>query len=267
MDWSKIKTVMIVMLLAVNAYLLYGFLNDVSDKVSPDLIENTMELCAKYNVVFPESLIERRQNNVKAISLDNSAEGLDKCAETLFGVENISADTENGYYVSEGGGYLSFNTADGFYFCGTFEKFDIQSIMNLLSKSGFGSGFDIDSYSGNEGAELKVYTLVPKIGGRRIFEHFVTVMINGSEVTIRSDYSPYITEMENSIIRQPYSMIADFAVSRKETSDTIEISDLELGYVENENGGFVPAWKITFGAIGDVAFIDAVSGENIGTDH
>lgn len=180
MSWSKIKTMLIVLFVFVNAFLLYNSMNPGnSSEISQQTVNETVQILEANGVKIEPSTIKRKPETLRKAEISNSIESRSKLAGNMLGNCN---ETENGY-ISDTGKIVFSSVAF------SYENFDssikkeinegnavsVAAEMLNEKKLGVESSWVQDFSVNEKGYEVR---FGKKINGYSVYESFVTVKIS-----------------------------------------------------------------------------------------
>ncbi len=187
MSWSKIKSMLIVLFVFVNIFLIYNSVNTRDTfEVSQQTVNETVEILRQSGVTIDPSIIRRKPETLKKAEISNSIDSRSKLAANLLG--NCS-ETENGY-ISENGKIVFSSVAFSYENLDTSVKKQIDegNAVEVAAEFLRDKRFEVESswvqdYSATEkGYEVK---FGKKINGYSVYESFITINI-GSDGVIKT---------------------------------------------------------------------------------
>ena len=93
MSWSKIKTMLIVLFVFVNAFLLYNSMNPGnSSEISQQTVNETVQILEANGVKIEPSTIKRKPETLRKAEISNSIESRSQLSGNMLGNCN---ETEN----------------------------------------------------------------------------------------------------------------------------------------------------------------------------
>ena len=180
MSWSKVKTLLIVLFIFVNAFLLYNtFSTGGSSEISQQTVRETAQILKSNNVDIDPSIIRQKSETLKKAEISNSIDARSNLAANLLG---HCSETEDGY-VSEKG-RLKFSSVAFYY-----ENYDksvkkeidesnaIEVAANMLNEKKFkvNSSSVRDFTSVKKRYEVK---FAKEINGFSVFESYIQINIS-----------------------------------------------------------------------------------------
>ena len=258
MNWSRVKTVLIILFLCTDIFLLATYLTSkyASSTISQDVIESTVEVLENNNIKVDSSIIPHKIPSVMSLDAENVISDYEEFAKKFLGSQ-ISA-VEYGYESVVG--KLTFY-GDRFNFVKntmldavtdlipvTDEKMAKDVTVSSLQQVGFDlKNAEITTEKTDNG-----YTVVleNKANSLPIFNSQVLVTLSKSGITSVSGIWFNETESQNgnNDIKSITSALIDFIPDAKTPA---EITEIELGYNIFDKASYhksavlIPVWKVT----------------------
>lgn len=273
MDFGRVKTILIVLFVFVNLFLIYNLINLSSDSKTLDKasIETTISLLEKQQISIDKSLIPTRMEYMDYLNLSNPLTTPDELAYRLLG----PAEKQNESFVSEKGTLLISNglflwepKAESISFRHPLPSSQTaSSVLDFLKRN----GFPVKDFkwagtldNGNGNFEVSFQEIFQN---QEIFDVKLTVSI--TKDTIESVHGKWfdIESIKNTgqELKSPLTVLMEF--SSTVTEKTI-ITDFTPGYYTDtssqnyKNLPGIPCWKITLKS-GSVLYYDAVTAEPV----
>lgn len=258
MNWSRVKTVLIILFLCTDIFLLATYLTSryASSTVSPEVIESTVEVLKNNSITVDPAMIPQKIPNVMSLDAENVISDYEVFAKKFLG-STISA-IEYGYESMAG--KLTF-FGDRFNFQKnsalealtdsipvTDEKIAKDVAVSSLQQIGFDlENAEIVSEKSNSGYTV---TFENNANSLPIFNSQVVVTL--SKGGISSVSGIWFNESEsqggNNNIKSATSALIDFIPDAKTPA---EITEIQLGYnifdkaSYHKSSTLIPVWKVT----------------------
>ena len=239
MSWSKVKTMLIVLFIFVNGFMLYNlyFKHGSSPEVSAETVADTVSIMENNNVTIDPAIIRRKANRLRKAEISNSIDARSTLAENLLG---SCIETETGYISDEG--KLTFNSV-----AFSFENYNSEyakpginenNAINLASDLLVQKGFDVkksdirDFYSSETGFVAK---FGKDVDGFPVYECYLHIYISPEGVVTRIDgYWPEVFRDNYSsavtCINETAVLINLLTAQGFDTSKKNEVVDIQTGY-------------------------------------
>ncbi len=269
MNWSKVKSIMIVFLILVNLSLLsYIVYEEISENNrNAHMAEAVTALLSTRNISVDKKLVleSSEKTSAQSVYVDNVIPDYESFSKSVLG-ENMILENSNKYKsenatISYKGDYFEIKSLK--------DKVLYEEKINKLNASRIAEkylnslGFDTKKSEKNltqEDDNFKV-TFSNKIYDLPVFKIGVTLEMN--EAGIHSVYgSWYNINAQNSSLLQLKSISGVLVEYMNKKTGASEITNISLGYSMLESGTFhesvllTPVWKIT-SKNGDILYIDA----------
>jgi len=274
MDWSKSKTILILMLLALNIFLLISimFYKDVFT-VSNDTIENTVSILESRNVHL-KCDIPQQSGKMPAIVYDNSHFNIDKIIQKLS--DDVDLDTErlvqeNDIIMGEKkitlkeGNVLAYENANP---SGNVNVNNMDEVEKCAKKflSDIGikiSAYKLDRQSRNEAGEVSLH-YIEKYGKHLVYDSYVDIVIGEKGVRSLSYSKKNFKKLSSDSVNvMPAHQVL---LKNFNKDDNVVIVTMDIGYksfaeedetVETQEW---PKWRIVF-EDGTESYFSAVNGD------
>ncbi|MCR4436311.1 MAG: two-component system regulatory protein YycI [Clostridiales bacterium] len=278
MDWSRAKTVLIFVLLALNIFLLANLDPlDSGSAVSKETVGNAVKILSGRGIT-PECEIPRTDTDPGKLTFDEQS-GLPKSqiAGILLGKDHWSPDEmKNGKAMAEGSRSLVFNSDHSLAYSDSRpqENLDIsnrenveKSLAKYLDLLGLpASAYFVDSYkAGPDGSITVIYR--EKFKGYIVFENYLEITAGKSGVLrLQCEYK----KIEN-LKKSGSRIIPAYQILLKEYGPEMGpavITNIDLGFKESRLEQDMkeiykqPVWRIRTGD-GSERFFKASNGEEI----
>ncbi len=257
MNWSRVKTILIILFLLSDVFLLVSLVMSTynSNTITPEIIESTAEILKKQNIIIDKELIPAKVSPVPYAEADNAISSYENFAKKFLGNE-ITKTGDNLYESSNG--TISF---DGDSFTYTMknpassksidEKSAQASVINYLTDKGFDlSNADITSSKNSNGFTVTLKNLVNSLP---LFNSVVTAEVLGDTVASVSGiwFNQINVRGQANELKTVTSALIDFIPAA--TGIPTEIVGLTLGYtvpeskVYHKSAILIPVWQIVEG--------------------
>ena len=278
MSWSRVKTILIVLFLFVDAFLIYNtFLrNSPGSEISMQTVNNTVKVLENAGITIDPDIIKQKTPTLKKPEISNSIDDRQKLSENLLGSGDIKK-TENGFESSSG--KIVFNAV-----AFTYENLDDTAVLNGIEESNaidiaaeFLSrhGFDVkssavrDFTAGESGYYIK---FGKEIDGYPLYESYLDIYAEQSGRLSRIEgYWPEVCEQSVGTavcIDRTKVLINLLSAQGLNLEEKNEIADIQTGYtlggLPNSDSPILltllPAYRVIL-KNGENYIFDATSGE------
>lgn len=275
MDFGKAKSVLIVLFLFVNLFLIYHLfsLSDDSIRIDRTSIDDTITLLNQRGITIDKELIPTRLDHMDYLELSNPLIDADQFASTLVKSTQKNGDT----YVGEGGNLI---ISDGTFL---WEPSDhgqnlgdnltsrktSNKVLDYLRKNNFPTNFlkwDNTTDLGNGTYEVHFHQHYME---QEFFHVNLTVLVYEEGIlSVRGKYFE-IDSVKNTgtALKSPLSILLEFSTSVSANQDAT-IIDLTSGYYTDTSSQnykhlpAVPCWKITLKS-GETFYYDGITSKYI----
>ena len=258
MNWSRVKTVLIILFLCTDIFLLATYLTSKysSSSISPEVIESTVEVLENNGIWLDPSVIPQKTPEVLSLDAENIVSDLEAFAKMVLGADFSKVDF--GYESAVGkltffGDRFNFTKNPNFDVLVdsipiTDEKMAKDTAISSLQSLGFNL----------ENAEITVkkdeagYTVALQnfANSLPIFNSEVTVTLSKTGITSISGIWFNEAESQNGSndIKRITSALIDFI---PDVTSPAEITEIELGYnifdkaSYHKSATLIPVWKVT----------------------
>jgi len=258
MNWSRVKTVLIILFLCTDIFLLATYLTSkyASSTISSDVIESTVEVLKNSNITVDSSIIPQKIPSVESTDAKNVISDYEAFAKKFIGNNLSSVDFG---YESVVGKITFFG--DRFNFVKnpmldavtdvipvTDEKMAKDVTVSSLQQAGFDlENAEITTEKTNSGYTV---TLENHANSLPIFNSQVIVELSKSGITSVAGiwFNESESQSSSNNIKSITSALIDFIPS---VTDSAEIIGIELGYnifdkaSYHKSATLIPVWKVT----------------------
>lgn len=292
MNWSKAKTILIILFLFTDCFLFVTFAKAIykSNSVNSEVIASAAELLNSNGIEISNDIIPLSLRLCKYAEADNVISDYAEFAEKILGEK---CEKIGGFSYKSERGEISFD-GDRFEFSANTpandaestsghgevaegegeipngdkgEKYAKKTAKNFLKSVGFdlSNSVEIELKSGGNDGDFKsrnrdfeyVFTFKSKVNGLTFFDNFVTVTVTGGQISAVSGtwFNQNDTTGKNYDIRPITSPLIDLLQLENRPE---KISAIDFGYTVSDKGEYhksavlVPIWVLT---------------EEDGTDH
>lgn len=238
MEWSKIKTILIVVFAIVNIFLFFVYFGDFgSSALSDELIAQTIDVLEIKNVGIDAKLLKNNYESIKVCNVENSYANMqDVLDATLYQEQVLSGDVD----VSRNS--FTFTPDEG----SSFYNLPSSKVEKALKESGLLS--DV-SYR-KEKTEDGVYFYL-KFEGKVFFDSYIFVRTKDDYVVSISAYNMLGDTVSEGSLAETVSLpeiLINFA-TENESAKRIDIVGLRTGYYVGTRSETVrvtasPVWQI-----------------------
>lgn len=238
MQWGRVKSIFIGIFLVINVILMVIYLQlDANDqKVSSDMIENTMTILKKNNIAIDEALLPTPVSHAKTFDLTN------RYADAAALTAAIASPALPGFSeAAVNGSHFEYinpdpNTPVEDFSLEKAQKFAEKTLLEagLLEKNGYIS-------EAKAKGENFVFTLSPAYDNIKVMDSCMWVEV-GKEGIIKIAGHNYLCDTATGgerVALCPYTdILTNFAVSHPPVSEEIvQIKQLEFGYYIGNRSG------------------------------
>ena len=254
MEWSRIKTILICLLLFVNLYLGFSVVSKLSEQSSAeeDMLYDACSILESRGISFPSEMLLDMPKYLNSydfprdISLEKEvASGiLGNCGENMPGGEIYVYSADNDSFTFRSGGYIEA------VFDQQFEEDDLEALLadKLVN------GLDCESESGG-------YSLT--FNGFPVRGAQVSVSDGGSSFSGKWVFSREVLKGSQSMSRAELALAMGNILRNSGQSSIKEVSAVYIHQASQSGGvSLVPAWKISCPR-GEVMYINALTGQKM----
>ena len=270
MNWSRVKTILIILFLFTDILLGIGVISSKhkATAIEPEIIKSTVSLLAERNISINPDIIPAKTPGIVYIDAENIISDYDSFAENIFR-ENPQKNDHLTYEANRH--VLSFSGDRFTYKCkdaqkpfndvmanGDFENRAKSIAVDFLTAHGFDlKHTDVKTVKTENGYDI---TFTGKSGKLPIFSSAVTVSVTGihSDIGELNGVSSVSGSWFNTIgqngsdveLKNITGILIEF-MSEYKSSQPVTITDLTLGYTVFESdtlhrsATLVPVWRIT----------------------
>ena len=111
MYWSRVKTILIILFLCINIFLLVSMMVTINDTItiSQDTVENTIQVLKQNNIKVDRSIIPTKMHDLPILVMENLLSNPDIFAEKILGKDFTKSTGEEIYIYTAGDKYLTIN--------------------------------------------------------------------------------------------------------------------------------------------------------------
>ncbi len=256
MNWSRVKSILIIFLLITNSALFGVLLESDSNlySIDPDTLKSAVNILQNARISISEDILPKKNPKMSYIEAYNIIEDND-----IFAAAMIGADAEyiDGKYISAAGevtiqgDMFSVNYTDKNFF-DTAEYSDIKKkTRHILDKTGFGDigGYDIEV--NNTGSIYEVI-IKNKPDSKYFFDSWIKIVMTDEYVnSINGVWFVCGRNIHRDRIetKSVTGVLIDF-MNRYKDNAPMEITGLSAGYYKGEPDEYhksfvlVPVWRI-----------------------
>lgn len=271
MNWSKVKSVMIVFLILVNLSLLsYIVYEEVRvNKQNAQMAQTTASLLKSRHIIVDEKMIAEcaKSENVQSVYVDNIISNYFEFAKKILGDSSVQI-SQNSYKSEHGtiefmGDIFKANATDKKYL---YEKnITTQDAEKIITQYLNSLGINTEKTQVKLTEKNGIYELVytKKINSLPVFQTYITIRANNSGI-ISINGNWYNINTQNSSVIELKSIsgvLVEYMNNKSDLNTDIEINSISLGYsalnpdIYHESVFLTPVWKIS-DSTGDY-YIDA----------
>lgn len=258
MNWSRVKTVLIILFLCTDIFLLATYLTSkyASSTISQNVIESTVEVLENNNIKVDPAIIPQKIPSVMSLDADNVISDYEAFAKMVLGDELTKID----FGYESNAGKLTF-FGDRFNFVKnsmldalidvipvTDEKMAKDITVSSLQQLGFDlESAEITTQKTDSGYTV---TLENRANSLPIFNSQVLVELSKSGITSVSGiwFNEADSQGGNIDIKSITAALIDFI---PQVASPAEITEIEFGYnifdkaSYHKSSTLIPIWKIT----------------------
>lgn len=257
MNWSRVKTIFIILFLISDLFLLA--ILTISDRslnaVSPEIIESTVQILENNSICIDPDIIPKKTKSVHYAEAENVISDYAAFAKAILG--NSAAENGDNSYESE----LGTLTIDGnsFVFSANSALLnqDLQNTKDIeKNASNFlkNIGFDLSHAKSKSEKTDSGYavTFSNYANGLPIFNSSVTVIFDGKSLASASGtwFNLIDASGQDNTLKSVTSMLIDLIPQMDTSAGSVRISNLTLGYNIPESSSYhksamlVPVWQV-----------------------
>ncbi len=268
MNWSKVKSVMIIFLILVNLSLLsYIVFEEVrTNKRNAQMADTVTELLLSKNITVDKKLVAdcAKTDSAESFYVDNIVSNYEAFAKTILG--ELTTVAENSYKSELGsikfkGDYFEATSSENKVLYE--QKITTSNAQNVANKYLLSLGANINKADVQLTEENGTYTITytKKINKLPVFATGLTIKMNESGI-VRVSGSWYNAGSQEPSTVGLKSISGVLVEYMNKTTDKTEITDMQLGYsalnldTYHESVFLTPVWKIS-DKNGGVFYIDA----------
>ncbi|MBZ4647318.1 MAG: hypothetical protein JG777_2807 [Clostridia bacterium] len=278
MYWSRVKTILIILFLCINIFLLVSMMVSVNRTItiSSETVEDTVQVLKKNNIEIEKNIIPTKMHNLPLLEMVNPEQDpkalaakilgdgfkqqgdkytLDKKTLAIRGCEFSYSDEAPSQTIND----LNELTAENY-------------AKKELEKFGAHLKYAVTAKVQRQGDEKYSVTFYQEFSGREIFENYITVILTPQGLISMEGYwlIPKKFTTEKLPIRHVTGILIDFLRNDERPKDRkLTVTDISLGYhrVDPKNSYIkettaIPAWRITTDD-GQVYYYEATTGNYI----
>lgn len=270
MNWSKAKTILIVLFILTDIFLVSILLSgEGANVISEETIKETVQVLSNNGISIDETLIPAKTTPLSYIEADNVIGDYQSFAKTVLG-EEIYKNQDGSFSSSKG--RIEFSGNNFQFACGEdidLTETDEDAVVSLAESTLTGWGISTKSAHSTVTKSDNVFTVTYKnyYDNAPVFNQEVSVNIVGSTVISAegSWFNVNDMKLEKGNLKPITSTLIDL-ISVIENTDNIKITKIELGYEApdvtsyHKSATLIPSWKITLDD-GTSYYMDARSPE------
>lgn len=265
MEWSKIKTILIWIFVIVNIFLFSMYFNDMysGNEISDEVVEDTISVLAKNNVVISKDVMPKDCSDVKIYNVENTYSTV---SDMLEKVKKTSKENGISYFTDDNISVKGKN-----FTCKVTSNEDVSDIVDYAEEKIKKTGLlgDVD-YSLRESNGYVYFYL--KYGNMVFFDSYIRVKCTNKgiqEIYGNNWYCDKVTEGSMAKTVSPAQILIDFAVEMKYPKK-VTITKVEAGYYIGNRDETVrvtafPVWEITL-SDGGIYYYDRRNGDLVSSN-
>lgn len=256
MEWSRVKTILICVFLAVNLFLLRIYIKGSSTEVTVDsvTIDNTAAVLLQNNIAMDKKIIPQKSSDMPVFSVTNSKATAGEYANILWeNSKKSGGDYFNPSYCREEGNTIIYTAP---------EEGTLSDVKRKIKKSGI---LDHYSYKCSESEDSLEYKMI--FNNMYIEDVSLSAVLKNKTVTITAVncLGDSFKEAGYCTVKTAPEILISFAAAIK-PKNKMEVVSMEKAYAAGNRNGEIqtmtasPVWKITAGD-GAVYYIDMRNGD------
>ena len=245
MEWSKIKTILIWIFVIVNVFLFSMYFKDMysGNKISNEVVADTISVLAKNNVVITEKVMPKDCSDVKIYNVENTYRTV---SEMLEKAKKTSKENGINFFTDENTSVKGKN-----FTCKLNSDEDVTDTEDYTEENLKKTGLLGDSdYSVRKKNGYIFFYL--KHGNMIFFDSYIRVKCTNKgiqEIYGNNWYCDKVTEGSLAQTISPSQILIDFAVQMN-FPQKVTITNVEAGYYIGDRDEAVrvtafPVWEIT----------------------
>jgi len=238
LSWSKVKTLLIILFVFVNGFLLYNTVKiGGSSEISQTTVNNTVKILNRNNVKIDTSIIRKKPEKLKKAEISNSIDSRSKLATSLLG---NCTETAEGYVSAKG--KIRFSSVAFYY--ENYEKINAKKInegnaVDVAAEFLREKNFEVETSWVQDFSNARngyVVKFGKKINGFWIYESYIEVKIgeNGVLQSIEGYWPEVILDKNSSTeivcVSETTVLINLLSSEGFDTSVENEVVDIQTGY-------------------------------------
>ena len=258
MNWGRVKTVLIILFLATDLFLLgiYMTSKHSSSTIPAQVIEDTVTVLANNNITISPDIIPRKSQSAPYAEAENVISDYETFAKNLLGSDikktDFGFESDMGKVTFYGDRFNYTSTADHFSFGNANAISDSNTLEELVTTNLKRYGFDLSSatISTKKQEDSFIVTIENAANSLPIFNSQVvaTISKNGESSLSGIWFNKTESSGNDAELKKVTSALIDFI---PELPDGSEIVKLEIGYNIFDKESFhksatlIPVWNIT----------------------
>ncbi|GEM_PF-2641056 len=263
MNWPKVKTLLLVLLLIANIILFGNYLVMQQQRSEQEsrIAEDISAVCAERGVTVPVSVLPAYYDQLASLAVVRNPDAEARFADKILG-DNTQSDLGGGIFVyTSHRGTLTFRTGGQFEL--TLEHSapgnDSAAIRTLVKLFGSACGFSAENVSVSDG----VYSVNNRCNDFAVFNSSLTAVFTEDKLTVSGRSMLFqFQNVDNVSVKNIGALLLGLIDTlAAEDREPTEITSIEPGYAAEYSGSqliFTPIWRIE--SFGQAYFVNAVTG-------
>ena len=258
MNWSRVKTVLIILFLCTDIFLLgiYFTSKYSSSVISDDVIASTIQVLKNNNITVDPSVIPKKMSDIQYAEAENVIPDYEAFAKNLLGDQmqkiDFGYESNRGKVTFYGDRFNFIKNTDVYLTSDIMTVNDEKTAKDVASMELKNLGFNLDNAKTSVTTSEFGYSILfeNSANGLPIFNSQVTAVVSKNGLTSVSGiwFNETLSQDGTSSVKSITSALIDFI---PQVSTKTQITGIELGYnifdrtSYHKSATLIPVWKIT----------------------
>lgn len=256
MEWSRVKSILICVFVAVNIFLIAVYINGSTTEITVDAqtVSNTVTVLKNNNISVDKNLIPTKSSDMPVFNITSAKPSVSEYATVLW--ENAKAnggDYFNPDYCKTENDTVTYTAA---------EQGTVADVKKNIKKTGILDKFNYRCLETEESLEYKIV-----FDNCSVEDIWVKASLSGGTVTVtaKNCLGGTVSEAGYCTVKTAPEILISFASAIK-PKNPVKIVSMEKAYIAGSRSGEIrtvtvsPVWKIT-AADNAVYYIDMRNGD------